>query len=350
MNTDVAAMAYQVGRYQQLLGYTVYAVGGCVRDALMLRPCDDIDLTTAAHPDQIESALRQAGVCTFGLGKCFGTIAFTDPLRIPQQVEVTTFRTEVYADGSRKPDVQFADSLQADLSRRDFTINAIAVDAQGTVYDTHQGQADLAGRIVRAVGNPIQRFQEDPLRMLRAVRLAGKLHFDIERATWQAIYHQRYRLGSVSRERWSAELDKIMLQQNPRHALELLQLSGILGIVLPWMQAQVGFQQCTPWHDFELWEHTVRVVCNVPATPANMHLRWAALLHDIAKPFVEVHQSDTGQSHYHGHAQVGAGMVEDVGRRLRWSKKRTTIITEIVATHLQSDSVLKPYDDAAKKV
>ncbi len=231
----------------------VYLVGGSVRDVLMGRECSDYDFTTPLVPDRIEAAVREAGRRPYLIGKKYGTVGFKADGRL---VEVTTFRSEVYPDDTRRPEVVFLDDLAADLARRDFTINAIAMQGE-QIIDLFGGQADIEARVIRAVGNPRERFKEDPLRMLRAARFASQLGFSVEPATTLAMERYAHRILHVARERWMAELDKLLVGPSVVYGLELLAATGLLRFMLPELELQVGYDQNSPYHDRTLFEHTV---------------------------------------------------------------------------------------------
>ena len=316
-----------------------YLVGGSVRDVLMGRPCDDYDFATPLLPDRVEELVRAAGRRPYLVGKRFGTVGFTIEGR---KVEVTTFRAETYVDDTRRPHVEFLADLTADLARRDFTINAIAMDAK-MIIDPFDGRADIEARLVRAVGNPRERFKEDPLRMLRAARLASQLGFVVDPPTAEAMRRYAHRILNVARERWVAELDKLLVGEDVSSALELLASTHLLRFMLPELALQVGFNQNSAYHDRTLFEHTVAVVV---ATPPDVTLRWAALLHDIAKPYVRVDKPD--RSTYAKHDLLGAELAERTGLYLKWSKVRRETIRELVRDHMLTTSPLKVADDSAK--
>ena len=317
----------------------VYLVGGSVRDVLMGRACSDFDFTTPLTPDRIEAAVREAGRKPYLIGKKYGTVGFKADGRI---VEVTTFRSEVYPDDTRRPDVIFLDDLAADLSRRDFTINALAMQAD-EVIDLFGGRADIEARVIRAVGEPRERFREDPLRMLRAARFASQLAFSVEPATTSAMERYAHRILHVARERWMVELDKLLLGEDVVYGLDLLAATGLLRFMLPELHLQVDYDQNSPYHDRTLWEHTLAVVA---ATPRDIDLRWAALLHDIAKPFVRFEKP--GRSTYARHDALGAEMVERLALYLKWSKARRENVGALVRDHLLEDSPLREADAAGK--
>lgn len=317
----------------------VYLVGGSVRDILMGRSCSDYDFTTPLVPDRIEAAVREAGRRPYLIGKKYGTVGFKADGRV---VEVTTFRSEVYPDDTRKPDVVFLEDLSADLARRDFTINALAMQGEELI-DLFGGREDIEARVIRAVGNPRERFKEDPLRMLRAARFASQLDFSVEPATISAMERYAHRILHVARERWMIELDKLLTGHAVGYGLDLLAATGLLRFMLPELQLQVDYDQNSPYHDRTLWEHTLGVVGGVPADET---LRWAALLHDIAKPYVRAEKPD--RSTYIRHDLLGAEMVERIALYLKWSKARRTEVRELVLNHLLETSPLKAADNAAK--
>jgi putative nucleotidyltransferase with HDIG domain len=317
----------------------VYLVGGSVRDAVLGRECGDYDFTTPLDPDHIETLVRAAGRRPYLVGKKFGTVAFKIEGRT---VEVTTFRTETYVDDTRRPEVAFVAELAQDLSRRDFTINAMALADDGVV-DLFGGRADLDARIIRAVGNPRERFAEDPLRMLRAARFASQLEFTVEPDTVAAMQRLSHRILFVARERWVAELDKLLVGPGVGAALRLLAETDLLRYLLPELQLQVDFDQNSPYHDRPLFEHTIAVV---EAAPADVTLRWAALLHDIGKPYMRAEKPD--RSTYVKHELLGAELVERTGLYLKWGNKRRGDISRLVLEHMHADSPLKAADDSAK--
>lgn len=218
----------------------LYAVGGCVRDALMGTPSSDYDFTTPLDPDAIEGAVRAFGRHPYVVGKRFGTIGFKLEGRF---IEVTAFRTESYSAGSRKPNVVFVDDLETDLSRRDFTINALAFDGQD-IIDPFGGRSDLDSRLLRAVGDAPERLREDPLRILRASRFASQLTFSLDESLLAAMSAQWADLALVSRERWARELDKLMGGADPARGLDILRTTGALQLILP----EVAHLDDSPWH------------------------------------------------------------------------------------------------------
>ena len=318
----------------------VYLVGGSVRDVLMGRPSTDFDFTTPLDPDDIEAAIKASGRRAYLVGKRFGTVAF----RLGENtVEITTFRRESYSRGSRCPTVEFVTELETDLSRRDFTINAMALAGE-TLVDPFGGRRDLDAGVVRAVGAPKERFAEDPLRMLRAARFASQLAFEVAPETREAIALLAPRILSVARERWMTELDKLLVGPSAPEALRLLAETGLLRFLLPELQIQVCYDQNSPHHALDLFEHTLAVV---GGSEPDVTLRWAALLHDVGKPAARFERSD--RSTYHGHELIGAELVERLARYLKWSARRREDVSGLVLGHMSPGSPLRPADEAAKR-
>jgi poly(A) polymerase len=312
----------------------VFLVGGSVRDAIMGRACTDFDFTTPLDPDAIETRVRAAGRRPYLVGKKFGTVAFTLE---GHTMEVTTFRTETYPQDTRRPHVEFVSELDEDLSRRDFTVNAIAL-AGDDVIDPFGGRDDLAARIIRAVGNARERFAEDPLRMLRAARLSAQLGFEVEPATAEAIGELAHRILLVARERWVAELDKLLVADDAVAGLRLLADTGLLRYLLPELQLQVGFQEGAGGDDHTLWQRTLGAV---EATPPEETSRWAALLHDVGKPYAR--DENLGHSTCVRHEVLGAEIVERIALYLKWGNKRRAEVRRLVLEDVHAES---PVHDA----
>lgn len=288
-------------------GYEAWLVGGCVRDRLMGREVHDYDLTTAATPAEVEAVF--AGEKVIETGIAHGTVTV---LLRAQPVEITTFRAESGYSDHRHPDaVAFTRSLRDDLARRDFTVNAIAMDARGTLCDPFGGRADIDAGILRAVGNPAERFSEDALRILRALRFASVLGFSIEENTAAAFARLRGQLAYVSAERIYAELTRLLCGENVRAVL--MEYTDTLGEVLPELLPMRGFDQRNYHHIYDVLEHTARVVEAVPALP---HLRWAALFHDAGKPACFT-LDENGVGHFYGHAEVSRELADAALRRLK---------------------------------
>ena len=307
-----------------------YLVGGSVRDALMSRECADFDFSTPLGPDLIEAAVRAAGRRPYLMGKRFGTVAFRlDGLTI----EVTTFRSESYGEGSRRPSVEFLPHLEQDLGRRDFTINAMALHGDELI-DPFGGAEDLEDGLVRAVGDPIARFSEDPLRMLRAARFVSQLGFRVDSRTGQAVTELAPRILSVARERWMIELDRLLVGPGVESALHLLADTGLMRFLLPELGLQTSIGTSGGKDAPALFEHTAR---SVGAAPDDVTARWGALLHDVATPYVSSRGSTTaicsaavearGDS---DRALLGGEIVERTALYLKWSNRRREDVKRLV--------------------
>jgi len=327
---------YPTNRLFQLLaerfegaGKELFLVGGSVRDRLLRRPSPDLDFATDATPPETEEILRQpwpptTHVAIYKVGERFGTIgAVIDGKR----VEITTYRGEVYQE-TRKPEVEFIRSLEEDLARRDFTINAMAMAPDGTIIDPFGGRSDLTGRYLRSVGSAEERFREDPLRMLRAIRFACQLGFDIERDTYAAIIHRARTLAKISWERRAEEMTKILLSPRPAEGLKLLYSSYLIDHLIPELLPMIGLQQTGDYHHKDVWRHTLQVVEN---TEADLPLRWAAVLHDIAKPNTK--SVADGEVHFFGHELVGAEIARQVLLRFRYSAELVETVAKLVRMH-----------------
>ncbi len=305
-------------------GYQLYLVGGSVRDAIMGRPTHDIDLTTDAPTLAIKTLLETSGVDSlYTLGEKFGTIG---AIVGDTTVEVTTFRSQEDIPPEGGP----LAALFTDLAHRDFTINAMARDLRtGELHDPHEGQLDIQHHLMRAVGDPHERFQEDPLRMLRAVRMGVELGFFIDRATGEAIRDLAYTLDNVARERVGAELERMLVTERPSESINLLDSLGLLAFTIPEI-LQMHEMERGPLHYKEVYPHTLKVLDRVPP---DLVLRWAALLHDIAKP--ATYGITDGEVHFFGHDQLGARMARQILTRLREPADVVESVTQLVAEHLR---------------
>lgn len=335
--TQIELLTYTQGLFSR----PIYLVGGAVRDiAIGITPKDfDFcsELTTAEIKEQLKGIHR-----TFLIGERHGTVGFKVGSEI---IEITTFRTESYVSGSRQPSVEFVNSISADLARRDFTINAMAIRCDNyKLIDPFGGINDIKGKILKTVGDSKLRFKEDPLRILRAVRIASKYSLKIEEKTADRLSKMSNKLLEISKERWVHEIDKILMLENPTDGLHRLWAHGIFKYVIPELQLQYGYEQNSRYHDFKLHQHTINVV---KATPAKLDLRWAALLHDIAKPFVRT-ENKNGHSNYINHEILGADIVERLARHLKFSNQRREYIIDLVKNHLNDDCELREYDNKGK--
>ncbi len=303
-------------------GHRGVLVGGCVRDSLLGLTPHDYDVATSALPAEIEAAC--AGLRCVKTGAAHGTITV---LSGGLPVEVTTFRREgTYSDHRRPDRVEFTTDLAQDLARRDFTINAMAWGRDGLV-DLFDGQRDLERRLVRCVGDPDRRFEEDALRLLRGLRLCAQLEFSIHPDTAAAIRRRADQLSHVSWERISAEFLRLICA--PGAGPVLLEFSEVVVRILPELAPSVGFDQRNPHHCYDVYTHSVKALEQVPPKPA---LRLAALLHDAGKP-QSFSLDDGGVGHFYGHAKGSAALADQALRRLRLDNATRQRAVDLVARH-----------------
>ncbi len=317
-------------------GFGLWLVGGALRDRLLGIDSHDLDYATPADPDEVEALVRSLGGSVTTVGKRFGTIgALVDG----EWSEITTFRGDSYSAGTRWPDVTFGTSIEEDLARRDFSINALAEDAYtGELLDLYGGAKDIAAKVIRAVGEPEQRFREDPLRILRGIRFASQLGFKIEPATFAGMAATASLLATLSQERVTTELDKLLQGSDPRSGLEALRETGALAVVLPELVAMIGCEQ-NRFHKFDVWGHTVATVEAIATTPESLRLRrWGALLHDLGKPAVR-HVKANGEWGFYRHETVGAELAGTLLERLRMSRQDLHAIVHLVRRHMDRPDV-----------
>ncbi|WP_062137763.1 CCA tRNA nucleotidyltransferase [Demequina aestuarii] len=338
-------------------GHEFALVGGPVRDAFLGRSSSDFDFATSARPDDTERLLRTWTRSTWDMGREFGTIGGR---RRDLVVEITTFRADEYDGETRKPVVAFGDSLEGDLARRDFTVNAMAVRLPSReLVDLHGGLEDLGGGLLRTPIEPDVSFGDDPLRMMRAARFASQLGFDIEPATFAAMSRLAERIGIVSAERVREELTKLMLGASPRAGLGALVDSGLAAHVLPELPA-LQLEVDEHHHHKDVYEHTLTVVdqaialetgADGPVPAPDLVLRLAALMHDIGKPPTRRLEPGGGVS-FHHHEVVGAKMTAKRMKALRFDKDTTRAVSHLVGLHLRfhgyadarwSDSAVRRY-------
>ena len=304
-------------------GFEAYLVGGSLRDILMGREVHDFDITSSAKPEEVMEVFSDFKVIPTGLKHGTVTVLVED-----EPLEITTFRSESgYSDGRHPDSVSFAKSVEDDLGRRDFTMNAMACRINGELFDLFGGQKDIADKLVRTVGNAKERFSEDGLRILRAIRFAAVLGFEVEAGTKDAIHQMGYMIEKVSEERIVSEFNKIMLSEKP--SAYLREYKDIICIFIPELEACIGFDQKNHHHVYDVFEHTLRVVDNMPP---KLSLRLAALFHDISKPFCFEIGSD-GEGHFYGHASKSAEMAENILRRLKYDNVTITDVCQLVKYH-----------------
>ncbi|MBQ4397760.1 MAG: HD domain-containing protein [Clostridia bacterium] len=308
-------------------GYESFVVGGCVRDALLGKTPKDYDITTNALPLQVKTLFAQNGFRVIETGLRHGTVTV---LSNGTPVEVTTYRIDgAYSDGRHPDSVTFSDGIADDLSRRDFTINAMAYSPDAGFVDLFGGAEDLKNKRICCVGNPQKRFEEDALRMLRALRFSSVLGFAIAPETSDQIHRQKHLLEHLAKERITAEFLGLLCGQNASGVMR--EYRDIIAEILPPIAPMFGFAQHNLHHDADVWEHTLRVVDAVPSD--DIVLRLAALLHDVGKPHCFTADAD-GVGHFYGHPAISADICEQIfSRYLRTDKKTASRVTLLVKSH-----------------
>jgi len=339
MTTTIQEILVQVNKIVS----PVYLVGGSVRDEIMGKEICDYDFATPLPPEVVEQKIRDVGKRPILVGKRFGTIM----MRIEgYNIEITSFRSESYEHGNRKPLVDFVKDISKDLKRRDFTINSIA-KRENKYIDLFGGKKDIENKIIRAVGNPTIRFKEDPLRLLRAARFASQLGFDIEENTLKSMKKNAHHILDVSKERWTQEMDKLLMGKDVTRGLYYLWDTQLFMYIIPELQLQHRFDQKSPYHNLFLDDHTKIVVANVNG----LINRWAALLHDVAKPFCYIEKDvKYSKRNYPKHDLLGSEMVKRIGKNLKWSNERIKEVSELVLTHLLETNPLRQADYIGKKL
>ena len=304
-------------------GFAAYVVGGCVRDACLGLSPHDYDICTSALPEQTEAVFRRRKLVL--AGKKHGTVGVVTEDGV---VEITTFRTEGSYRDNRHPDwVRFVPDIESDLARRDFTVNAMAYSPTRGYADPFGGREDLEKGILRAVGEPEKRFQEDSLRILRGVRFAVRFGLTVDPATEKAMFSQAALMDNLARERVFDELCGLLPQVK---AEDLQRFAPILAAVIPELEPMIGFDQRSPHHGYDLYTHVAHVV---GAVPGELALRWAALLHDIGKvPTFTL--DENGRGHFYDHAAKGAEMADAILRRLKAPKTLREQVVLLIDKHM----------------
>ena len=341
--------ALHVVRELRRHGFQSYLAGGCVRDMLLGSEPTDYDVTTDATPNEVMRIFPE----TYAVGAQFGVVLVPvpkdgrefEPAAPPHPIEVATFRSDgIYSDGRHPDQVQYSKSPEADVQRRDFTINGLLMDPldNDRVLDFVGGRADLSAGIIRAIGDPERRFQEDKLRMLRAVRFATRFGYAIDPPTFVAIQKLAPMIHQVSRERVRDELTKMLTEGHARQAFELLDQSGLLKEVLPEITRMHGVEQPPQFHpEGDVWVHTMMLLEQLPAN-CSRTLAWGALLHDVGKP--PTFRVAPDRIRFDGHVEVGVRMAHEICRRLNFSNDDTEQIEALVANHMRFKDVerMKP--------
>lgn len=304
-------------------GYEAWCVGGCVRDSLRGLSPSDWDVTTSALPNEIQACFQ--GFKTVDTGIKHGTVTVLLP---GGQIEVTTYRRDgEYRDHRHPEQVAFSPDLREDLSRRDFTINALAYHPARGLVDRFGGLNDLQNGVLRCVGEAPRRFEEDALRVLRCLRFASALGFSIEESTAKALHDKKELLGAVSHERVREELTKLLRGREAARVLKAY--GGVIFTVLPELAPMAGCGQENPYHCYDVWEHTLHAL---DAVPQESELRWAALLHDCGKPQAKTFGPD-GTAHFYSHEKHSVDLAKGVLERLRFSNRESQQILELVRYH-----------------
>ena len=304
-------------------GFEAYAVGGCVRDSVLGREPNDWDITTSAKPEEVKKLFK----VTIDTGIQHGTVT----VRLHKQsYEVTTYRIDGEYSDHRRPDgVTFTSELKEDLLRRDFTINAMAASEESGIVDIYGGMQDLENKVIRCVGDPDKRFDEDALRIMRAVRFAAQLGFDIDEESKEAAKRHVEDLRQVSAERIQVELTKLLISPHPEKILIMYEL-GITSVILPEFDRMMETEQNNPYHIYDVGRHTIEVMKRVAP---EKKMRYAALLHDIGKPDCRTTDEARGIDHFKGHAELGEGMAEKVLKRLKMDNETIKDVKTLVRWH-----------------
>ena len=318
-------------------GFEAYFVGGCVRDHLRDVKPGDYDIVTSAHPDQVMRLFER----TIAIGAKFGVVIVVTG---GQTYEVATFRSDDgYEDGRRPSGVHFS-TAREDVLRRDFTVNGLLMDSlTGNVIDYVGGRADIEKKVIRTIGDPAVRFNEDYLRMLRAVRFAANLNYSLDPETRTAIAGNAGKIRDISAERIVEELQKILTRGGARRGFELLSETGLLEQILPEVERMHGIEQPPRFHpEGDVWEHTM-IMLDILSTGTAPHtppaLAWGVLLHDVGKPLSRT--EDERGVHFYGHSKVGVHMAEDIARRLRFSRAQREQVMALIHHHMEFMNVQK---------
>jgi tRNA nucleotidyltransferase (CCA-adding enzyme) len=306
-----------------LHGFEAYVVGGCVRDALMNLEPNDFDITTSATPSEVKTLFRDVPVIDTGIEHGTVTVLWDSC-----PVEVTTYRVDgEYLDRRRPAGVRFTDSIRDDLSRRDFTINAMAYSPESGIVDPFGGREDIGLKMIRCVGEPCLRFEEDALRVLRALRFASTLGFSIEPVTREALLLMRKNILDVSAERVAVEFSKMILGENIGPVMT--EYSAVLSIFIPEIIPTLHFEQCNPFHSYDVYTHIVKTLINTPST---LTIRLAAFFHDIAKPQTFT-LDDKGIGHFYSHQKHSAKIAEQVLDRMKFDNETKKRVKDLVFYH-----------------
>lgn len=335
----------------QACDHELFLVGGAVRDWALGDPIetlDDLDFCTDARPETTREILQNYDFDTYDLGFEFGTVGCVlhgpeDAEGYPKDCQITTYRSdEYYRRGSRHPDVEFGDTIEQDLGRRDFSINSMAMDGEGRLTDPYGGRQDLEDGLLRVIGEPEETLAEDPLRILRVGRFMSKLGFEPVEGLEEACRARAGHLLEISRERWLQEMTKLLCGSHPTEALAFLESVRALGMMLPEVASLVDLHESSPVHHKDVWQHTLQVVEQSPPQPV---LRWAALLHDIGKPWTRAIRD--GDVTFYRHERHGAMLFEGIADRFRFDNATADEVQFVIRHHGRAAQYDREWSDAA---
>ena len=333
---DLPSSVQKIINVLQSNGYEAYVVGGCVRDSLLGKAPHDWDITTNALPDQTMKCFDDYKIIETGLKHGTVTVMIGN-----EPFEITTYRIDGEYSDNRHPDtVKFVSNLKEDLSRRDFTINAMAYNPSDGLIDYFNGQIDLQSKAIRCVGNPNTRFQEDALRIMRAIRFASVYGFCIQTATAQAINDNKELLDNIAMERINVELSKMICGKGAKRML--LQFSNIISLIIPEFKDCLKFNQNNPYHYLNVWEHTVE---SINQAPSNNVLRLTMLFHDIGKPLC-YSEDENHIGHFYGHPQISSDIAVEVLKRLRYDNYTLMRVRDLISYH---DADILPKNKSVKR-
>ena len=323
MNIKIPDEAQYIIETLENNGCEAYVVGGCVRDSLLGKEPKDWDICTPAIPEQTMKFFEGGHIIETGLQH--GTITL---ILNHKPFEITTYRVDgIYTDNRRPDKVEFVRDLKEDLSRRDFTINAMAYNPKTGLTDFFNGVSDLENKVIKCVGDANKRFQEDALRIMRAMRFASVLGFEIHTDTSKAMFDNKKLLNNIAVERIADELNKMIIGNGIKNIL--LQHTPVITEVIPEILPMIGFKQNNPWHYLDVWQHTVT---SVTYTPADTALRLTMLLHDIGKPSCYT-EGDDGVGHFYGHPQVSCDISKKILSRLKYDNATIDTVTQLILHH-----------------
>ena len=323
-------------------GVQVYLVGGTVREMLRgrLDAPEDFDFATPTSAEETIKILRKAGIRPIPLGVVFGTVgAIIQGIK----VEITTFRrSEEYKSRSRHPNVEFGGTIEEDLQRRDFCMNAIAMSESGELVDPNDGAGDIEKELISVPSDPAKIFSDDPLRLMRAARFVSQLGYNVDPATAKVARKMSFMITSVSRERWKMEMDKLLMGDDVDRGLQYLYDSKLLTFMMPEMTILEGFAQNDEYHHKDVWEHTKRAL---KGSAKEIDVRWALLMHDIGKPYTK--SIDDGRVHFYHHEMVGETIARSIMFRLRFSNEQRKKVSTLIFNHMRPNMYGDDWNDSA---